>query len=196
MSLETSPTLPTGTVMCIFTIGSSKLGRASRNTFANALPAGDAKRRFVGIDRVVLAEMHFDADVLHRVAGHDARRDFLQKALFDRRHKVAGNRAAHHRIDPEEIVLLVEVRVLEMRKAFLGGEILGLGALGERIHANVHFAELAGAARLLLVPVAAFGVGLDRFAIRDFRLVRFDLDFVAALEPLAEAVAGATRSCR
>ena len=48
------------------------------------------------------------------------------------------------------------------------------------------FAELAGAARLLLVPVAAVGVGLDRFAIGDFRLLTFDFDLVAALEPLAE----------
>ena len=62
----------------------------------------------------------------------------------------------------------------------------GLGAFGERIHADVHFAELAGAARLLLVPVAALGVGLDRFAVRNLRLVRFDLDLVAPLEPLAQ----------
>ena len=72
----------------------------------------------------------------------------------------------------------------------------GVGAFGERIHADVHFAELAGAARLLLVAVAALGVGLDRFAVRNLRLVRFDFDLVAPLEPLAEQHAGAARSCR
>ena len=62
----------------------------------------------------------------------------------------------------------------------------GLVPSGKRIHANVDFAKLAGAARLLLVPIAALGVGLDRFAIRNLRLVRFDFDLVAALEPLAK----------
>ena len=60
-----------------------------------------------------------------------------------------------------------------MRETFLGGEIFRLHAFRERIHANVNFAELAGAARLLLVPVAAVGVDLDRFAIRNLRLVTF-----------------------
>jgi hypothetical protein len=35
-SLDTSPTLSTGTVIASFTIGSNRLGFASRNTFANA----------------------------------------------------------------------------------------------------------------------------------------------------------------
>ena len=39
---------------------------------------------------------------------------------------------------------------------------------------------------LLLVPVAALGVDLDRLAVGDLRLLGFDLDLVAALEPLAE----------
>ena len=47
----------------------------------------------------------------------------------------------------------------------------GFGAFGERIHADVDFAELAAAAGLLLVAVAAFGVGLDRFAVGNLRLV-------------------------
>ena len=50
----------------------------------------------------------------------------------------------------------------------------------------MHFAELAPAARLLLVPVAAFGVDLDRLAIGDFRLPGIHLDLVAAFEPLAD----------
>ena len=95
-----------------------------------------------------------------------------------------------------KLARLVVVGVLELREALLGGERLGVGALGERIHADVDFAELAGAARLLLVAVAAFAVGLDRFAVGDLRLVRFDLDVVAALEPLLDEHAGAARSCR
>ena len=41
-------------------------------------------------------------------------------------------------------------------------------------------------ARLLLVPVAALGVGLDGFAIGDLGLLGLDFGLVAALEALAE----------
>ena len=57
---------------------------------------------------------------------------------------------------------------------------------GHGKHANVHFAELAAAARLLLVAIAPFGRGLNRFAIGNFRLLRFDFDLVAPLEPFAK----------
>ena len=50
---------------------------------------------------------------------------------------------------------------------------------GSGIQADVHFAELAAAAGLFFVAVAAFGFLLDRFAVGDFRLVRIDLHFVA-----------------
>ena len=120
---------------------------------------------------MVLAEVDLDANVLHRVAGDDARCDLLQEALLDRRHEVAGDRAADDRVDPQEIVLRVIVRALEVREPLLGGELLGRRAFGERIHADVDFAELARAARLLLVAVAALGVGLDRFAVGNLRLL-------------------------
>ncbi len=48
------------------------------------------------------------------------------------------------------------------------------------------FAELAAAARLLAVPVAALGVGLNRLAIGNLRLLGFDLHLVAPFEPLAD----------
>ena len=57
---------------------------------------------------------------------------------------------------------------------------------GNGIHANVHFAELAAAAGLLLVAVAPFGRWLDRLAIGDLGLLGFDFDLVAPLEPLAD----------
>ena len=59
------------------------------------------------------------------------------------------------------------------------------GPVGQRIEANVDFAELATAAGLLLVPIAPFGVRLDCFAIRNFGLFGVDFDLVAALEPLS-----------
>ena len=58
--------------------------------------------------------------------------------------------------------------------------------LRQREHADVHLAELPAAAGLLLVPITAFGVGLDRLAVRDLRLAGFDFDLVAAFEPLAD----------
>ena len=88
------------------------------------------------------------------------------------------------------------VEILQLREALLAGELLGIGAFGERIDADVDLGELAAAARLLLVAVAAVGVDLHRFAVRNFRLVRFDLDVVAALELLLREHAGAARSCR
>ena len=96
--------------MCSFTIGSSRLGLRLLEHVGERLPAGDAERRFVRVDRVVLAEVDLDADVLHRVAGDHAGRDLLQEALFDRRQEVAGDRAADDRVDPQEVVLLVVVR--------------------------------------------------------------------------------------
>ena len=59
-------------------------------------------------------------------------------------------------------------------------------SLGSGIHADVDFAELAAAAGLLLVAVAPLGVGLDRLAVGDLRLLGVDFDLVAPLEPFAE----------
>ena len=100
--------------------------------------------------------------------------------------KVAGNRAADDRVDPQEVALLVVVHVLELREPLLRGPGFGVGAFGERVHADVDLAELPRAARLLLVPVAALAVRLDRFAVGNLRLVRLDLDMVAPLEPLLD----------
>ena len=61
----------------------------------------------------------------------------------------------------------------------------GSTPVGHRKHADVHFAELAASARLLLVAIAAFGRGLNRFAIGNLGLLGVDLDLVAAFEPLA-----------
>ena len=42
----------------------------------------------------------------------------------------------------------------------------------------MHFAELPAAARLFLVPIAAFGFAVDRFAIGNLRLMGDDFDLV------------------
>ncbi len=49
---------------------------------------------------------------------------------------------------------------------------------GQRLDAQVDLAELAGAARLLLVARMAFGVGPDRLAVGDARRPRVHLDLV------------------
>jgi hypothetical protein len=59
------------------------------------IAAGDPKRRFVGIDRMVFAKMHFDANVLHRVAGHHPLIQHGFDALFDGRQVVARQAHTH-----------------------------------------------------------------------------------------------------
>ena len=71
--------------------------------------AGRLERRFRAVDGVVLAEVDFDAHVLHLIAGDHAAFDPLLESLFHRRQEVAGNRAADDRVDPEEIVLRIVV---------------------------------------------------------------------------------------
>ena len=62
----------------------------------------------------------------------------------------------------------------------------------ERLDAQEHLAELAGAAGLLLVPVMAFGLAADGFAIGDARRSRGDFDAVF----FACSRSSITRRCR
>ena len=135
---------------------------------------------------MVLAEVDFDAHVLHLVAGDHAALQPLLEPLFDGRHEVAGNHAADDRVDPQEVVGLVVVVFLQLREIRLRGVLLDVRAARQREHADVHFAELAAAARLLLVPIHAFGLGLNRLAERDLRFLGVDFQLVAAREPLAD----------
>ena len=67
----------------------------------------------------------------------------------------------------------------------LGAELFHVRAARQREHADMHFAELSTAARLLPVSVAAFGFDLDRFAERDLRFLGVDFQFVAAMQAFA-----------
>ena len=69
--------------------------------------------------------------------------EHLAHAFLDRRDELAGDRAADDVVDE-----------LEARAA------------RQRLDAQVHLAELAGAAGLLLVAVVAFGRTRDRLAVR------------------------------
>ena len=100
--------------------------------------------------------------------------------------KLPGIVAADDRVEPEEVVVRIVVRLLHLREAILGGELLDVRARRQGEHADVDLAELAAAAGLLLVAVHALGVGLDRLAVGDLGLLGLDLHLVAALEPLAE----------
>ena len=134
----------------------------------------------------MLAEVHFDAQILHHVAGDHAADEPLLESFFDGRHEVAGNHAADDRVDPQEVVLLVVVVVLQLRKAALGGVLLDVRAARQRVHADMDLAELPAAAGLFLVPIAAFGIGLDRLAERDLGFLGFDFQFVAPLQSFAD----------
>ena len=59
-------------------------------------------------------------------------------------------------------------------------------AARQRLDAQEHLAELAGAAGLLLVPVVAFGRRGDRLAVGDARRPRVDLEPVDLAQPLEQ----------
>ncbi len=135
---------------------------------------------------MVLAEVDFDADILHAVSGNHAALQPVAEPLLHGGHEVARDRAAHDRVDPEEVVRLVVVNFLHRGEAFLGCVLLDVRAGRQREHADVDLGELAASAALLLVAVAACGVCLDRFAVGDLWRLGVDLDLVAALEPLLD----------
>ena len=58
----------------------------------------------------------------------------------------------------------------------------------QRVDAQVDLAELAAAAGLLLVAVVGLGLGRDRLAVGDLRLLGDDFQVEAALEPVLDHV--------
>ena len=110
---------------------------------------------------MVLAVVHDDAHVLQRVARDRAFAQHLAHSFFYRGNELVGNRAAHDLVDE-----------LEARAA------------RERLDLEVHLAELARAAGLLLVAAMAFGRARDGLAIRNARRVRLDVHAV----PLGHAL--------
>ena len=73
---------------------------------------------------------------------------------------------------------------------------LRLDVARQRIDAQMHLAELAAAAGLLLVAMVAGPVAIDRLAVGDLRLVGDDLQLEAGLEPLLNDVQVQAGSCR
>ena len=58
----------------------------------------------------------------------------------------------------------------------------------QRIDAQVDFAELAPAARLLLVAMVGLGIRGDRFAVGNLRFLGHDFQIEPALEPMLHHV--------
>src|SRR4051794_25475986 len=78
------------------------------------------------------------------------------------------------------------MKFLHVRESLLGAKFLGLGAAGKRIHADMHLAELAAAAGLLLMAITALGGGLNRLTKRNLGWLGIDVELVAAVQPLAD----------
>ena len=115
------------------------------------LAACGDKGDFLRVDRVALSVVDNDAKVLQRIASCVARGEHFSHALFYGRNQVVGDGAALNLIDEFEA-----------------------RAARQRFDAQIHFAELAGAARLLLVACMPFGLCGDRFAVRNRRCRGFD----------------------
>src|SRR5205823_5217245 len=123
--------------------------------------AGDLERHLGGVDRVIGAVVDADADVLDRIAGHDAFVHSLDYALLDGGNEAGGYYAALERVDG-----------LEPRARL------------ERLDLDVAVAELAAPAALLLVAAMGLGRLSDRFLVGNARRLEVDLGAEALLEPL------------
>src|SRR4051812_18596561 len=102
---------------------------------------------------MTLPVVHRDAHILQREAGDETILEDVADAFLDRRNELVGDRPALHPVD--------ELEALAAR---------------QRFYAQVDFAKLSGATRLLLVTVVTLGLGRDRLAERDRRRMRIQLD--------------------
>ena len=132
-----------GAVISTLTIGSSTMGRALASASRNALRPADWNATSFESDRWFLAVVHRDAHVLKRIAREVAGVEHRAHAFFDRRDELVRDRAALHAVD--------ELEALAAR---------------QRLHLQEHFAELAGAAGLLVPAVpSARAAMVSRYGI-------------------------------
>ena len=97
-----SPNFSIGTLISIWTIGSSRTGRAAWNALRKACGRGRLERLLRAIDRVVAAEEDLDLDVDDRVARDDPLLQLLADPLLDRRDELVGDHAPLDRVDEVE----------------------------------------------------------------------------------------------
>src|SRR6266404_4887189 len=113
----------------------------------------------------MLAVVNDHAHVLHLITREGSGGEHFPHPFLDRRDVLRRYRSAFDLVD--------ELEALTTRK---------------RLDAQIHFAELACAAGLLLMAMVAFGLGRDGLAVRNARRLGADLDPVLLLH-LIEDVA-------
>ena len=143
------------------TIGSSTIGRALSIASRNALRAGGDERDFLRVDRMVLAVVDDDAHVLQRKAAIAPVPSTCSTPFCTAGMNWCG-------IAPPFVESTNSKPVPR----------------AQRLDAQRHLAELAGAAGLLLVPVEALGRRGDRLAIGNARRPRLDLELELARHAL------------
>jgi hypothetical protein len=119
------------------------------------LAPGGLERDVLRIHGMAFAVVHRDAHVLKRIAREVAGVEHRAHAFFDRRNELVRDRAALYAVD--------ELEPLAAR---------------QRLHLQEHFAELAGAAGLLLVPAVPLGPRRNGLPIRDRRGSRVEVELV------------------
>ena len=127
------------------------------------LLAGGDEGDLLAVDAVVLAVDHRHPHVDHRVAGDHAGFHRQPHAFFDRRDELARDRAALDHVDE-----------LEARTA------------RQRLDLQMHLAELAGTAALLLVAELRLRRRADGFAEGDARRRGIDLDVIGLAQPFQQ----------
>src|SRR5205823_8995915 len=131
--------------------------------FAHRTAAGDLERQRRGVDVVILAVEQVNRKVDDRNADQRTRFSGLAHALLDRRN-----------------IFLRDVAALDLIEELKASAALA----GDDLH--LHFAELARAARLLLVGVGELDRLREIFAIGDLRSADIGLDLELALHAVDE----------
>ena len=118
------------------------------------------KRHFLGIHGMVFAEVKRCLEACHGVAGKHALAHRFPRSLFNRGDVFLGHHAAHDRVHELEFF-----------------------AIRQRLKAHVDHAELAAAARLLLMFAFCLGSGTDGFTVWNARVSKlcFHVGFVLKL---------------
>src|SRR5579864_1917649 len=165
-------------------------GLGSRASFLEGHGACNFEGHFRAVHIVVAAIDQYRGDVDHREASQDAVVQCFANTRFDRRNKLARNRAADNLVNEQEAVFLVEFPLAaRTAREFLcyGVQLIGghfvhvfMRGAGHRMQDDFAMTVLSAAAGLLNVFAFGFRLFANRFAVRHLRPTHIGLHVVFA----------------